>query len=633
MLVANVERIGHEAAAAALMPPEPIDYLAFATEHVVFRDGEPRPGPWDRKGFAYFDQVLAALGPEDPCRLVTLMASAQCGKTILGNVFALGSVVMGRGTVLIVHPGLEGASRWSRMKLSPMMRSIPIVASLFPNRPRDASDAILFKERIDELGNILISGANSAASLSQLTSPFVLEDDLAKWEQNTAGDPEAQADSRARAHEYAKIFKISTPLTLPSCKITRNFLAGSQERPHVPCPRCGTMIVLLWQDFHPEAIDDPYFVCQTCGGVIKERDRSQMLAGFKWIASNPSAARVHRSFWLWSCYSVLQGWQRLAAEWNRAQGDSAAEQVFSCDSLGLAYQPQGDGRPPAELFARAEKSHYSRGQVPEGALVLTLAVDVQLDRIEWQLVGHGEGFKRYVVDIGTIDRHISEPACQRDLDILMRRRWPNVRGRTLEISMCAIDAGWSRDDVVAFCHRYSRSRVVAVRGVPGDLAPRVGRAELERSEKTGQVYKFGGRPVLPIGIYQLKSALYRDLAKIDPAEKGYISFPRDLPFRYFEELVSERRVTTKHMGQVKVIWEKISDRQANECHDTMIYATAAALHWGVNRISPAGWAERREQLESANPPPPREPKSIAEQLAAMNAPAKPTYAVDPGTRR
>ena len=613
-LVANLERISHEALAAALRPPEPVDYLIFAREHVAFGPGEPLPGPWNERAFCYFDEVLRALGPDDPCRIVTLMASAQCGKTILGNVFALGSVTMGRGTALIVHPTIENAGRWSKMKLAPMMRSIPVVADLFPRRQRDAADSVLFKERSDGLGNILISGANSAASLSQLTSPFVLEDDLAKWEQNAAGDPEAQADSRARAHEYAKIFKISTPLTLPACKITRNFLAGSQERPHVPCPHCGTLHVLLWENFHPEQVDAPYFSCPTCGGVIEERHRSAMLAGFRWIAENPAAARTHRSFWLWSAYSVLQSWQRLAAEWNRAQGDGAAEQVFSCDSLGVAYLPKGDGRPPAELFARAEKSYYSRGQVPEGALILTMAVDVQLDRVEWQLVGHGEGFKRFVIDIGTIDRHISEPACQRDLDILMRRRWPNFRGRPLEIGMTAIDAGWSRDDVVAFCHRYSRSRVVAVRGVPGDLAPRVGRAERERSEKTGEIFKFGGRPVLPIGIYQLKSALYRDLAKTDPAEKGFVAFPNNLPFRYFEELVSERRVTTKHMGQVKIIWEKISDRQANECHDTMIYATAAALHFGVNRMTPGSWGELRARLESASPPPPRERKSIAEQL-------------------
>jgi phage terminase large subunit GpA-like protein len=627
-ILGNPRRLALEAMAAAWRPPDPIDYLRFAEDNIVFGPGEPRPGPWDRKAFGYFDEILRALGPGDPARIITLQASAQIGKTILGNVFALGSVVMGRATSLVVHPGLEGASRWSKMKLTPAMRGIPVVSALFPNRPRDASDSVLYKQRIDGLGDLLISGANSAPSLSQVTAPYILEDDLAKWEANEAGDAELQADSRARAHTYAKIFKISTPLTLPNCKISRNFAAGSREMPFVPCVHCGHKHVLLWENFHFEQPDSPYFSCPACGGVIEQRHRQVMLSGFEWRAENPSAARTHRSFWLWSAYSVLQDWSLIAAEWNRCQGDSAGEQVFSTDTLGLGYTPKGDGRPPTELYARAERSHYTRGQIPEGALVLTLAVDCQLDRIEWQLVGHGEGFRRYVVDIGTIDKHISEPACQRDLDLLMRRRWTNFRGRELEIKMTAIDAGWSRDDVVAFAHRYSRSRVMALRGVPGDLAPRIGRAELERSEKTGAVYKFGGRPVIPVGVYQLKSSLYRDLVKDDPQEKGYISFPNNLPLRYFEELVSERRVPHKHNGMMTYTWEKINDRQANECHDTMIYATAAALHWGVNKISAAGWAELRAQLESANPSPPSEPQPLYQQLAtdAMRAAAKPTIA-------
>src|SRR5271157_5257834 len=153
-LCGNPRRLGHKALAAALQLPEPTNYLRFA-ECIVFGPGEPRPGPWDRRAFVYFDEVLRALGPSDPARIITLQASAQIGKTILGGVFALGSVVMGRGTTMVVHPTLETASRYSRMKLSPLMRSIPVVSSLFPNRPREAADAILFKERIDGLGNIL----------------------------------------------------------------------------------------------------------------------------------------------------------------------------------------------------------------------------------------------------------------------------------------------------------------------------------------------------------------------------------------------------------------------------------------------------------------------------------------------
>ena len=107
--------------------------------------------------------------PEEAAHDYDELASAAFGSLAYLN-FPLkgeGSVVMGRGTVMIVHPSIENAARWSRMKLSPMMRSIPAVNVLFPQRPRDAADAITYKERVDGLGNLLISGANSAPSLSQ----------------------------------------------------------------------------------------------------------------------------------------------------------------------------------------------------------------------------------------------------------------------------------------------------------------------------------------------------------------------------------------------------------------------------------------------------------------------------------
>jgi phage terminase large subunit GpA-like protein len=243
-LTANAERIAHEAIAAALRPPAPIDYLNFAEQHVVFED--PIPGPFDRNKFPYFTEILRALSPADPCRFVTVQSSAQIGKTTIGNIFTLGSLIMGRGTVMYAHPTDDNARRWSRMKLSPMMRTTPIVAEQFPQRARDGADNVLFKERRDGLARLLVTGANSPASLSQVTAEFLVEDDLSKWEPNAAGDPETQADNRARAIEFAKILKISTPLILPGCKITKNFELGSQELPFVPCPHCSEMQILEW---------------------------------------------------------------------------------------------------------------------------------------------------------------------------------------------------------------------------------------------------------------------------------------------------------------------------------------------------------------------------------------------------
>jgi phage terminase large subunit GpA-like protein len=140
--------------------------------------------------------------------------------------------------------------------------------------------------------------------------------------------------------------------------------------------------------------------------------------------------------------------------------------------------------------------------------------------------------------------------------------------------------------VLAYCHRHSPDKVIAVRGVGGDGTPRMMRIQRERDEKRGTVLKFSKR-FYNVGIYAFKSSLYRDLAKDDPKEKGYISFPNNLPLSYYEELISERRVPYKRMGQVVFRWEK-DTRQANEAHDTFLYASAAAIKSGVNWISDVG---------------------------------------------
>ena len=194
LLVANAERLAHEALAAGLRPPEPIDFLAFAERHVVISDS-PLGDRYVRSQFPFFDEILRALSPSDSCRTVTLCASAQIGKTTLANVFACGSLVMGKGNVLYVLPTEDAGRRWSRMKLMPMVRATPILRENFPSRSRDAADSVMYKERRDGLATLLITGANSPAALSQVTIHTQVQDDVSKWPtDNTAGDPEIQAE-------------------------------------------------------------------------------------------------------------------------------------------------------------------------------------------------------------------------------------------------------------------------------------------------------------------------------------------------------------------------------------------------------------------------------------------------------
>lgn len=598
--IANAERLVMEAMATAVEPPAQVDYVKWAEDNIVFTRRESQfPGPYNRKLFPYFDEILGALSPDDSCRVVTLAGSAQIGKTVVGNVFVGGSMAMDPCDFLFTHPTENNAVRWSKLKLLPMLRGTTSLNRIFPAGSRDGANSILMKEHVDGLGAILISGANSPASLSQVTMRRQVQDDLAKWEMNSAGDPEMQADNRSRADEFAKILKTGTPLVMPGCRVTKSFEAGSQEMPYVPCPHCGHMQVLEWDNMlaalDPDKPEDAHFTCIECGASIEEHHRSQMLAGFEFRAHNPKAKRFHRSFWIWSAYSYLQSWARIAMEWLRVKGDSAAEQTFLNDTCGKAFQTKGEAPPWEKLRDRAAQSHYPRGVIATGGLVVAMGIDCQGDRVEWQVVAFGRDFRRFVVDYGVIPGHISDEVCRARLDALLIQTWPNEFGQRIGLDRVAIDGNAWTEDVWSWAKRHPRSRLIMVRGRGEDSAPRIARVKKERNDRTGKLLKWAGR-FFNFGASVLKMALYRDLGKDDPLSKGFVSFPRGLDDEYFRQLTSEYRKAVKRHGFEVYRWEK-DPAQANEALDTMNQAETAANNFGIRGMPDATWLQLEQARE------------------------------------
>ncbi|MDR3513770.1 MAG: phage terminase large subunit family protein [Caulobacteraceae bacterium] len=602
--VANAARLAQEAMAEVLEPPPPIDYLAWASDNIVFSSRESDfKGPYNRELFPEFDEILRALSPDDPCRVVTMACSAQIGKTTLANIFTLGSMAMDPGDFLYTHPTHDNAKRWSQTKLRPMLRNTTALTDIFPEGSRETADSIFYKERADKRGAIQISGANSPASLSMISVSRQVQDDLAKWETNDAGDPEAQADSRSRAKEFAKVLKISTPLIWPGCRITKSFRAGSQERPFVPCPHCGHMQVLEWANMLAtieQNSEDPHFTCVGCGCEIREHDKRWMKARLEWRADNPKALAYHRSFWTWTAYSVLQSWVRLAQEWLQVKGDPAGEQSFLNNSCGLAFETTGEMISWEILRDRASESHYARGEVPAGALMLTLGIDCQGDRVEWQLVGWGRDRRRWVVQYGVIPGHITDAGCQGALDLLLKETWRNSYGRRLAADAVAIDGNAWTEDVWTWARRHPQNRVIMVRGVGAETAPLIARVASRDRKKDGKPRKYSRR-FFNIAVSVLKMALTRNLPKTDPLERGAITFPRGLDDEYFRQLTAERRKEVKRKDGFAVYqWFK-DPNQANEALDTMNQAEAAAIRLGVRDFTEALWDKLETDRECALP--------------------------------
>jgi hypothetical protein len=70
--IANAERLAMEAAARVFEPPPVVDYVEWAKDNIVFSEREsPFPGPFNVERFPHVAPILAALSPEDPCRVVT----------------------------------------------------------------------------------------------------------------------------------------------------------------------------------------------------------------------------------------------------------------------------------------------------------------------------------------------------------------------------------------------------------------------------------------------------------------------------------------------------------------------------------------------------------------------------------
>lgn len=376
--------------------------------------------------------------------------------------------------------------------------------------------------------------------------------------------------------------------------------------PYVACPHCSTTQVLEPDNFlaalDPERPEDACFTCTSCGGVIEERHRPAMLASFEWRAQNPAAKSEHRSFWLWSAYSPLQSWVRIAREYLKVRGDPGGEQVFRNDTLGLAYRALGEARPWEEVRDRAALSHYARGNVAPGCLLLMAGLDIQQDYVAVQIVGFGRQYRRFVVDYLIVERHISDPDCQRNLDLLLARTWKNHVGHELPVDFAAVDGNAWTEDVWTFAQRHSSSKLIMVRGRGDDHAPRLALVKRERNPTTGRLLKYSKR-FYHLGVSNLKMSLYRDLQKNDAEAPGYVHFPSGLEDAYFQELTSERREAVKRHGFIVYRWTK-DVKQRNEALDTMIIATGAAIKFGVYGMSDKTWGRIAQERETPRATPP-----------------------------
>lgn len=596
---ANGLRLFWSTVAGAFHPPPPPDFLAWAERNVVFGGESPLPGPYNIKRFPFFRRLFEVLGPEHPARVVTLRKSAQIGGTVLAQIFLGGTLVLDPCQELCYHPTETNAEDWVKLKWKPFLRSSTAMRTVLgAERSRDGSQSLMFYERLDGMGSLVVAGANSGPALSMKSARVQVQDDLSKWEFLKSGDSETQADSRSKAFILAKIFKCSTPLIEPGCRITNNFNAGTQEYWEVPCRACGHSQALEWENMlatlDQNDPDDAHFTCVACGCRIDYRDQEWMNERGDWVMRNPAAAKQGLfSFHLWAAYSVLESWANLARAWFAAKGSPESEKSFTNDTAGLAYKGASEFAEWSKIKERADEAGHEIGIIPHGGLIFVVGIDVQKSYLAVHVKTFGRDRRRWTVEYRTIDGHIGEAATMERLDALLAETWPDAYGNRRRLDMVAIDGNAWTTEVFDWAKRHPWTRVIVTRGSNQETAPPIAPVVSER--------KLDGKPkrqqkrFYNLGVSGLKMSLYTALAEPDPLARSFCGYPKEMAEDFYRQLCSEVRKASKRFGSLIYRWVKEDANLRNEVLDTELIAEGAArrLGWGALTASQADEIEAR----------------------------------------
>ena len=619
-----------EAIADGIKPPPRLSVTEWADAHRRLpTKGAGEPGPWRTSRVPYSAEIMDCLSADHPAKRVVFMKSVQSAGTEMGNNWVGWFIDTQKAPMMIVQPTLDMAERWSKQRLASMIDDCPSLRSkIAPSRARDSGNTTLLKEWAG--GVMVISGANSGASLRSMPARYVFLDEVDAYPQELEGegDPIKLAEARTTTFPRRKVFLVSTPTIESLSRINKEWLASDMRRYHVPCPHCGHEQALAWDNLRwPKGQpEQAVYHCADCGAGIEEHRKTKMLAAGRWVASYPErpVAGFHING-LYTPTGLGLTWAELAEEWIEASKDPARQKTFINLRLGEVVADPNEKLDADDLASRA--AAYESRSIPKGCLILTCGVDVQKDRFAILILGHGRAGQQWVIDYHEMPADPTTEESWIKLDDYLSQPIINSRGLPMKLNMTAIDSGYLTDYVLAFT-RLRRGRCIAVKGASSPGKPIINRPSKLDVTVRGKTIKHGAEGWL-VGGDTAKHTLYAVLAadgKRSHDHERMIHFPAQLDASFYSQLTAEVWDPAKRR------WIKIRPR--NEVLDTWCYALAAAHHPSlrVHLFREPQWARLESALEpltgdlfshpavAVNPEPPQKTQNPA-QLPHKSRPA------------
>jgi phage terminase large subunit GpA-like protein len=586
------ERSAIEGFLRGLMPVKRMTVSEWADQYRFLSElASAEPGRWRTSRAPYLRDIQDALSSAASYQRIIVMKGAQLGLTEAGLNWLGYLMDNDPCPILAVMPTDSTMRRNSKTRIEPMIEATPRLRDkILVGAKRDSQTMF---EKSFEGGILLMCGANSPSNLASQPVRALFLDEVDRYPADAGGEgsPEQLAEARTRTFARRKIFKISTPVTKGESAIEREYELTDQREYHVPCPECGTMQTLVFEqlrytyDAKQKAARDAHYECAHCGHHIPEHKKPEMLSAGEWIASAPEkSSPVMIGFYINSLYSPYGwfSWDEIATQYERAIGDNLKMKVFTNTTLGLPFAESGEVPSWEALYNRRET--YAKGKPPKGVVMLTCGVDVQKNRLEYQVVGWGRNDESWVVDWDRIPGDPAEAATWEKLAAVVNTIYTREDGVQLPLSMMAVDTGYLASHVYDFCRRFDISRVVAIKGSDN---PHI----LVSPPRTIDYKPDGSKldkltiALWQVGVSVIKSDLYARLKLARDGEgnapRGFVHFGEFNEPEYFKQLTAEQLTFSVKKGRTKYEWTLNYHR--NEALDMWIYARAAAIIRGIDR--------------------------------------------------
>jgi len=607
----NGAEVYREAYFRGLRPDPSLWVDQWADEYMrIPRDaGAAEPGKYRTSRTPYAREPMRCLSPAHPCKRVVTMVASQLMKTQIALNWIGGLIHMVPSNILTLLPSLSLAKRVSS-RISKTIKATPVLSErVAANRSRDSRNTMDTKEF--EGGSLYVTTAGSAANLAELSARYIYGDEIDRWDVDVGeeGDPIELAETRGSTFgRNAKFYFSSSPTIKGASRIADLFEASDQRYYYVPCPHCGHMQTLEWENLLYSAdFNVVHYKCAAsgldCDVLIEEHHKGQMLARGEWRSHAPGDGETI-GFHLNALYSPLgwTDWRSLAKQFEKAKkaqnrGDLEPMQVFYNTRLAKVWDSAQEQTKADVLKERARRETYGLGAMTLRVLMLTASVDVQANRLELMVMGWGVGMERWIIDYQVI---WGDPADERTwavLDEKLKVRYPHPCGVGLGILATAVDSGGHHtDEVYQFCRIRRWRNIFAIKGASKPGKPVIAqRPSMVDVTWKGQTER-NGAELWFVGTDTAKDWIYNRYPVEDGP--GALHFANDLPDDFFDQCVAERKVARYVKGFKRIEWVK-GKAERNEALDLMVYNLAMAHYLGLNRYKEHDWARVRQALAQA----------------------------------